>query len=300
MPTCPSGHPSESGDRCDECGLRIAPPAAAPNAGPAGAPTRPAVPPGLPAGPAFGAPEGGGSGGAPAEHCPRCGTPRDARAAYCEECRYHFTTFSPVPPPTYPVPADPYPPLSQRTTSGPSRINRPAEALAPEATVTPDSGDFLLPPPTAAGRTPSAEQSAPPPAAAARWVAVVTADREYFTSMMARSGARPAGLFFPQYSPEARVPLTEPRVTIGRRRHATGEAPDIDLSRPPEDPGVSHRHAALVRRADDGWSVVDEDSTNGTTVNGGEHAIEPFRPVDLAEGDRIHVGAWTTITLRQE
>ena len=96
---------------------------------------------------------------------------------------------------------------------------------------------------------------------------------------------------------EQQLRLDGSQVTIGRRRHSTGESPDIDLGRPPEDPGVSHQHAVLVRQSDGSWAVVDQDSTNGTTINGAEEPIQPFVPVTLREGDRVHVGAWTTITL---
>ncbi|MEE4542046.1 FHA domain-containing protein [Streptomyces sp. V4-01] len=137
------------------------------------------------------------------------------------------------------------------------------------------------------------------PVSRTAWVAVIAADREYFTAMMARSGPEAEGLYFPAFSPEVRLPLTGNQITIGRRRHSTGEAPDIDLARAPEDPGVSHQHAVLVRQPDDTWAVVDQDSTNGTTVNLGEDPIRPYTPVPLDEGDRVHVGAWTTITLRR-
>ncbi len=115
--------------------------------------------------------------------------------------------------------------------------------------------------------------------------------------MMRRSGPEAAQLTLPAYAPEQRLPLNGPQVTIGRRRQSTGESPDIDLSHPPEDPGVSHQHALLVQQQDGGWAVVDQDSTNGTTVNGAEDPIQPFVPVPLQEGDRIHIGAWTTLTL---
>jgi hypothetical protein len=138
-----------------------------------------------------------------------------------------------------------------------------------------------------------------PVGAGTAWVAVIAADREYFTAMMARSGPEAGGLYFPAFSPEVQLPLTGNQVTIGRRRHSTGEAPDIDLARSPEDPGVSHQHAVLVQQPDGSWSVVDQDSTNGTTVNLGEDTIRPYTPIPLAEGDRVHVGAWTTITLRR-
>ena len=77
------------------------------------------------------------------------------------------------------------------------------------------------------------------------------------------------------------MPLTGNQITIGRRRHSTGDTPDIDLSVPPEDPGVSHQHAVLVQQPDGSWAVVDQNSTNGTTVNGGEDPIQPFVPIPL-------------------
>jgi hypothetical protein len=52
-----------------------------------------------------------------------------------------------------------------------------------------------------------------------------------------------------------------------------------------------------VQQPDGSWSVVDQDSTNGTTINSADEPIQPFVPVPLKSGDRVHVGAWTTITL---
>ncbi|WP_405879814.1 FHA domain-containing protein [Streptomyces sp. NBC_01136] len=130
------------------------------------------------------------------------------------------------------------------------------------------------------------------------WSATIGPDREYFMAMMQRSGPEAAGLNLPAYSPEQQRPLTGNQMTIGRRRHSTGDTPDIDLSVPPEDPGVSHQHAVLVQQPDGSWAVVDQNSTNGTTVNGGEEPIQPFVPIPLQDGDRVHVGAWTTITIR--
>ncbi|MEU6219831.1 FHA domain-containing protein [Streptomyces sp. NPDC047022] len=131
------------------------------------------------------------------------------------------------------------------------------------------------------------------------WTATIGPDREYFMAMMHRSGPEAAGLNLPAYSPEQQRTLTGDQITIGRRRHSTGDTPDIDLSVPPEDPGVSHQHALLVQQPDGTWAVVDQNSTNGTTVNGGEEPIQPFVPIPLRDGDRVHVGAWTTITIRQ-
>jgi len=52
-----------------------------------------------------------------------------------------------------------------------------------------------------------------------------------------------------------------------------------------------------VSSADGGWSVVDLDSANGTYLNGGTDPIAPNTPVPLHDGDRIHLGAWTTLTI---
>ncbi|MFD9289340.1 FHA domain-containing protein [Streptomyces sp. NPDC060030] len=132
------------------------------------------------------------------------------------------------------------------------------------------------------------------------WTAVIAPDRDYFLAMMQRSGPEATGLNLPAYSPEQRLALTGNQITIGRRRHSTGESPDIDLAVPPEDPGVSHQHAVLVQQPDGTWAVVDQNSTNGTTLNGAEDPIQPYVPVPLQDGDQVHVGAWTTITVRRD
>ncbi|MFF6830483.1 FHA domain-containing protein [Streptomyces sp. NPDC012438] len=138
----------------------------------------------------------------------------------------------------------------------------------------------------------------PQPQAHRSWSAVIGPDRAYFMAMMQRSGPEATGLNLPAYSPDKHLPLQGNQISIGRRRHSTGESPDIDLSVPPEDPGVSHQHAVLVQQPDGSWAVVDQNSTNGTTINGGEEPIQPYVPVQLQDGDRVHVGAWTTITIR--
>ncbi|MCC5480314.1 FHA domain-containing protein [Streptomyces barringtoniae] len=163
--------------------------------------------------------------------------------------------------------------------------------------------DWVISPPSAGG--PQSGQAGggygypPVPPQRATWTATVGPDRDYFMAMMQRSGPEAAGLNLPAYSPEQQRTLSGNQVTIGRRRHSTGDTPDIDLSVPPEDPGVSHQHAVLVQQPDGSWAVVDQNSTNGTTVNMSEEPIQPFVPVPLQDGDRVHVGAWTTITVRR-
>ncbi|MEY9872797.1 hypothetical protein ABH931_002274 [Streptacidiphilus sp. MAP12-33] len=136
------------------------------------------------------------------------------------------------------------------------------------------------------------------PAYRGTWIAVIAADRDYFQDIMSRSGPDASGLYFPPYSPERRVPMTGQReLRIGRRSQQRGTLPEIDLSIAPEDPGVSHEHALLREQPDGSWVVEDRDSANGTTLNGSPDPIPVHTPVQLNNGDRIHVGAWTTITV---
>lgn len=120
------------------------------------------------------------------------------------------------------------------------------------------------------------------------WTATVAPDHDYFTRMA------PEGLAFPEHEPERTITINEQRVRIGRKRPAGEDAPEIELG----DPAVSRLHATLVHAADGSWAVVDEGSSNGTTINASTDPIAPHAEVPLHDGDRVHVGAWTTITLR--
>ncbi|MBB5953525.1 hypothetical protein FHS29_000095 [Saccharothrix tamanrassetensis] len=154
--------------------------------------------------------------------------------------------------------------------------------------------DSLAPVPSGLPSTPAA----PVPDAPERWHATVEADRDYFERVVAAGGPDAAAVAFPEFCPARRFDLVGPQVTIGRRSRSRGVFPTVDLVGPPEDPGVSHSHALLVS-TQDGWSVVDLGSTNGTTVNGAHDPLRPNTPRPLSDGDRVHVGAWTTITLHR-
>lgn len=127
------------------------------------------------------------------------------------------------------------------------------------------------------------------------WVVTVEADRDYFALVAEREGPDVAAVTFPADHPAREVVLDGDEIRIGRTS-APG-ALQIDLSGPPADPGVSRLHAVLRRRPDGGWSVLDSGSTNGTTVNDDDEPIETDRAVALGDGDRIHLGAWTTLVL---
>ncbi|HTP19448.1 MAG TPA: FHA domain-containing protein [Solirubrobacteraceae bacterium] len=134
---------------------------------------------------------------------------------------------------------------------------------------------------------------APPPVPSA-WEAVVTADRAQFDRLAV------AGVSFPLDYRERRFVLADGESRIGRSRGRPDEAvPEIDLAAAPADPGVSRVHAMLERHADGGIAVRDLGSTNGTMVNDDPAPIAPQTAVPLADGDRVRVGAWTTITVRK-
>jgi hypothetical protein len=59
-----------------------------------------------------------------------------------------------------------------------------------------------------------------------------------------------ATIAFPRYWPERRFRLTGREMRIGRRSASRGIEPEIDLTGPPTDPGVSHRHAVLLAEPD--------------------------------------------------
>jgi len=286
MPTCPSGHDSGSTDFCDVCGIRMdgpAPPAPVPS---------PAAAASVPAGAAV-----------PGEPCPQCGTARTGQ--FCEVCGFNFAD-----PPAAAGggqaapgsgagsgdgaagPGGPGSASAGDATPGPAVVTGPAvdvgSEAAPAAAAAPDAGAV-----PGAGAAPDA---VPAPGAAAGWTAVVSADRAYYDSVIAEAGPDASTIEFPGYCPERRFRLLSREMRIGRRSVSRGLDPEIDLTGPPADPGVSHLHAVLIAEPDGTWSVLDPGSANGTTVNGGE--IVAGVRVPLHDGDRICVGAWTVLTMQ--
>lgn len=125
---------------------------------------------------------------------------------------------------------------------------------------------------------------------AATWEAVIRADRQRFERYPN------AGLSFPAQDGERCFALNGDEVTIGRlQAGGSGASPQIGLG----DPAVSQLHAAFVRQRTGAYSIVDLSSTNGTTINDDPKPIDARTPVPLREGDRVGVGAWTTITVRR-
>jgi serine/threonine protein kinase len=142
----------------------------------------------------------------------------------------------------------------------------------------------------------SSASSAPSvPSVPLTWTAVVTADRDYYDSVSAVNDQDSASISFPGAVPERRIPLSGTEIRIGRRSVSKGIEPEIDLIGPPRDPGVSRLHAKLIPAPDGTWTVVDLGTENGITVNGRD--VPSGDSVPLRPGDRIHLGAWTKITI---
>ncbi|HEV2784265.1 MAG TPA: FHA domain-containing protein [Actinophytocola sp.] len=201
--------------------------------------------------------------------------------------------------------AAPAPAASTGTAAPPAAAPTPAGTPCP-ACGTPLDGRFceacghdsLAAPPPSTVEPKAPEPEAPAPEERPReWTATVSADRAYYNAVMAIGGPDAGGITFPAFCPDRYFPLRGKQITIGRRSASRGVNPDIDLTGPPEDPGVSHLHAVLVTEPDGSLSIVDLDSSNGTTVNDDATPLRPHVPRALADGDRIHLGAWTTITV---
>jgi hypothetical protein len=159
---------------------------------------------------------------------------------------------------------------------------------------------LTFPPDPAAARLPAGASAPATPAPAApdasvTWTAVVTADRAYYESVYPVNDRDAPSIIFPVHVPERRFPLSGTEVRIGRRSVSLGINPEIDLTGPPTDTAVSRLHAMLIAGPDLRWSVVDLGSPNGIQVNGRD--VPSGEAVPLGDGARIHMGAWTMITI---
>jgi len=169
-----------------------------------------------------------------------------------------------------------------------------------------DGYDFVLAPPVSRPVSPPARSTpSPQPDPAPRregtpragaWVVRVEADRRWFAIVGERRGPDFGQVTFPGYYPRTEIALHGDEMRIGRVR-GSGTPPEIDLTGPPSDPGVSRLHAVLLPRPDGGWAVLDPGSTNGTSVNYAAEPIAVDTEVPVDEGDRIHVGAYTTLVV---
>jgi hypothetical protein len=198
----------------------------------------------------------------PGERCQLCGTARSGH--FCETCGFDFV-------------------------SGTNGVKPRSSGPVTAAAYSPGSRQ-------AAGDAEPGNGSAPERVTRGGWTAVVSADWMYYESVITAGGQDATALPFPGYCTERRFRLTGPEMHIGRRSVSRGFEPEIDLTGPPADPGVSRLHAVLMTGPEGGWAVLDPGSENGTLVN--DKAIATGAPVALADGDRIHLGLWTMIVIQ--
>lgn len=329
MAICPAGHTSESTDYCDTCGAPMGEQAVP---GPAGPTTPGPDGAGIPAGPAADAPQPCPNCGSMNPHdalfCEACGydytTGTMPRAG--AEAADLLSIDTPVAP------------AAQQAPQAPEAPQAPVEAQAPEGPVdapAEDEGDqpSLLPDAGAAGTTPATDdeahadasaegmpeapaeadaveaapadpaslhapvpvhEAAPAPSegkAPAEFVAEVWVDPDWYNVQQSGEAMPSPGL------PEV-VPLRGRQALIGRVSQSRNIHPEIDCG---SDTGASRRQAQL---STDGqrWFVEDLESANGTYVGAMGQPL-PQDPIqgrrELADDDRIYVGAWTRIVLRK-
>ena len=302
---CPNGHTSESDDYCDTCGSPIdlaAQPAgsgapAGSAAGPAAGAPGPTTPPGSatasgaaagssldldpPPAPGSGGAVGAGRGdgaqasAAPAGpttlECPNCHTENADGALFCEACGYDFTTGA--------MPRDPSAPAID-----PSEPSAPSRSSDPDGTAGSSAGGASAAGASAAGAS---------AAGAFQWLAEVWIDPDWYKTQEAEDPCPSPGL-------PVIVPLRTKSVLLGRVSMSRNTHPELDLS---SDPGVSRRHAQLTT---DGsrWFVEDLGSSNGTYVAPASgplpaKAIAVGPRTELGDDDRLYVGAWTRVVVRQ-
>jgi hypothetical protein len=132
-------------------------------------------------------------------------------------------------------------------------------------------------------------RAAPPPAPPAlpapprvRWDVVVRVDANLYGKP---NPDAPLG------QPTQTFTLFELENLVGRE--GTGVRAQVPIR---NDPGVSRRHALLIRQPDGSLILRDLNSANGTQLNGSEAV--PGADLPMRDGDTIAVGAWTRLAVR--
>lgn len=273
MPYCPNcGIDNPASARyCDQCGAMLIPVAAQP---PAASPTAPAAPPTIPAPAALPPTPAPAPAAAPIiagpTMCPQCGTAAIPGEAFCDNCGAPLSAPArpATPAPTYSagLPPQPvYPPPQPADATPPPIFHQTPQPLPPLPPLQPPT----LPPSAAPARQqtqplPTAQPAAPP-----------------------RTTLAPARLVVAATGAAIALPAAA-QATIGRADAVSKFFPDIDLT--PHgalDLGVGRRHARMYVQA--GQIVIeDQDSTNGTLLNG--QKLTPRQPQPLRDGDQVQFG----------
>ena len=129
--------------------------------------------------------------------------------------------------------------------------------------------------------------AAPPPLGL-----VLGADRGHWERMVGE-GDPP----FPVAVPALSFELTGDRLVLGRVRAGAAVDVDLALTGSAADPAVSHNQCVFEREGAT-WTVRDLDSANGTWINDADEPLADGVTHPLAPGDRILMGAWTSLTVQ--
>ncbi|MBX9246562.1 FHA domain-containing protein, partial [Actinotalea ferrariae] len=221
------------------------------------------------------------AGGAPSTdggegvECPHCGTSNVAGALFCEACGYDFTTGA------------------MPRGSAPASPDAGAGA-APDAGGATSSDGSSAGADAAAAAAAAADPGPIAPAVPLEWVAEVWVDPDWYAAQDQVDQPCPSpGL-------PTTVPLTVRSLLVGRVSRSRNIHPEIDCG---TDAAVSRRQAQLTT---DGsrWFVEDLQSSNGTFVGPASGPLPtvplvPGQRQELAEDDRVYVGAWTRLVVRR-
>lgn len=223
------------------------------------------------------------------DYCDVCGAPIDATAVMPKA-------------ESSPVPAVPAPAEAASGTAGQKCPNCGTENVA-EALFCESCGyDFTtgsmprpLDPPAETAVAPAVDAPAPTatPDAGFSWVVELWIDPAWYEAQDSPDTLPSPGL------PNT-IPLRKSSVLVGRTSRSRGIHPDVDCG---GDSGVSRRQAQLTS---DGsrWFVEDLESANGTFI-GSASGVLPEDPIpvgvkrELGPDDRIYVGAWTRLVIRE-
>jgi predicted component of type VI protein secretion system len=222
--------------------------------------------------------------------CPKCHE-ASTDAEFCSECGAPMI----APPPAAAAPSPPDPaaticPDCGQPRPGPlarfcdnCRYDFVAGQSFSAARPTPTPAAPPLPAPPSPAPPPQ-----PPPAPAPTLAAAIRYDLIAAVDVSLRKPEDPEPTDFR----ERIFPLDLADCLIGRRSDREDIHPEIPIG----DPGISRRHARLIRQPDGGLALLDLGSMNGTRLNG--RAVEPNILTPLAATDQITLGCWTRLSLR--
>lgn len=208
--------------------------------------------------------------------CPKCQSPNEAGATFCDQCGNPLTAAAPaVPPAAFVAPSAPPPSGGNLCPSCGAQVMA-GEAFCDNCGAAVGGGSVAV---------------APPPVMAPA-VAPVAQPVYVPPSPVAPSPARPVAATAQLVANNGQTfPLAgKAAYLLGREDPVSGIYPDVDTTGSGgETSGVSRRHAELLQQGNQ-WLIRDLGSTNGTFVNNQRLAANAQQRINA--GDQIRLGTW--------